>query len=91
MTALQTLRARTGAETFTVREVHAEMVTAGSAYAKATAFKTMQRMKEEPVRRPFVRLERVGREGFRLVGADLSNLSTSCDPESLHQDFRHPS
>jgi hypothetical protein len=42
------------------------MMLAGTAYAEATVFKTMQRMKEPPVRPPFVRLERLGRAGFRL-------------------------
>jgi hypothetical protein len=36
---------------FTVRDVYAEMVAAGTRYVKSTVFKTMQRMKE-PLERP---------------------------------------
>jgi hypothetical protein len=38
----------------------------GTRYAESTVFKTMQRMKASPERLPFVRLERVARQGFRL-------------------------
>ena len=55
-----------GREVFTVREVYAEMVARGTAYVESTAYITMQRMKEPAVRPPYERLERVGREGFRL-------------------------
>lgn len=65
--ALVTLGERTGQLVFTVREVHAEMLAAGTCYAESTVFKTMQRMKSHPKRPPFVRLERVGRDGFQLV------------------------
>jgi hypothetical protein len=54
-------------QTFTVREVYGEMTVRGTLYAEPTVFKAMQRMKETPVRPPYERLERVGREGFRLV------------------------
>ena len=68
--AFQARGTRTGADTFTVRQVHAEMVAAGCAYTEAVAFKTMQRMKAAPVRPPLARLERFGRAGFRLAEAD---------------------
>ncbi len=58
---------RGGEQIFTVRQVHAEMVAKGTKYAQVTVFKTMQRMKEEPVRPPYGRLERVGRQGFQLA------------------------
>jgi hypothetical protein len=61
------LSARDGRQVSTVREVYAEMLARGTVYAETTVFKTMQRMKEPPVRPPFERLERVGRAGFRLV------------------------
>lgn len=51
---------------FTVREVFPEMLQAGTRYAESTVLTTMQRMKEPPQRPPFIRLERAGREGFRL-------------------------
>ena len=54
-------------EVFTVREVYAEMVAQGTAYAESTAYITMQRMKQPAVRPPYARLERVGRKGFRMV------------------------
>jgi hypothetical protein len=57
---------------FTARSVYAEMVAAGTRYAESTAFKTMQRMKQPSPRPPFVRLERVGREGFRVVAWSLN-------------------
>ena len=64
--AMDALRSRTGTDVLTVHAVYAEMMLAGTAYAEATVFKTMQRMKEPPVRPPFARLERLGRAGFRL-------------------------
>lgn len=67
--ALDALLLRTGGDTFTVRQVHAEILAAGARYAESTTFKTMQRMKQEPARPPFARLERVGRAGFRVVDA----------------------
>ena len=51
---------------FTVRDINAEMVAAGTQYAESTVFRTVQRMKASPVRPPYARLEPVGREGFRL-------------------------
>ena len=65
--ALHGLRARTGAQVFTVRDVYAEMMAAGTGYAESTVFKTMQRMKEEPKRPPTVQLERADPDGFRVV------------------------
>jgi hypothetical protein len=38
--ALAALRGRTGQQLFTVREVYAEMVAAGTSYAEPTVFKT---------------------------------------------------
>ncbi len=68
------LTARTGERVFTVREVYAEMVSAGTRYAESAAFKTMQRMKVPPVRAPFVQLERVdGADGFRITGATVDS------------------
>jgi hypothetical protein len=52
---------------FTVREVYAEMVAAGTRYKESTVFKTMQRMKTPPSRPPFVRFERAEPRGFRLA------------------------
>jgi hypothetical protein len=54
---------------FTVRDVYAEMVAAGTGYAESTVFKTMQRMKEAPKRPPTVQLERAEPNGFRVVDA----------------------
>jgi hypothetical protein len=56
-----------GAQVFTVRDVLTEMCAAGTKYEKSTVFKTMQRMKAAMERPPFVRLERAGRNGFRLA------------------------
>ncbi|HVA74571.1 MAG TPA: hypothetical protein VNF71_08400 [Acidimicrobiales bacterium] len=56
-----------GREVFTVREVYAEMVAQGTAYAESTAYITMQRMKQPAVRPPYARLEHVPRKGFRLL------------------------
>lgn len=65
LVALSALVERNGRQAFTVREVYAEMTARGTSYAEPTVFKTMQRMKERPVRPPYAYLERVGREGFR--------------------------
>jgi poly(3-hydroxybutyrate) depolymerase len=67
LAALAGLSDRAGGQVFTVRQVYAEMVARGTAYAQVTVSKTMQRMKEEPVRPPYGRLERVGRRGFQLA------------------------
>jgi len=67
LAALETLSAQDKKQVFTVREVYAEMRRGGTSYAEPTVFKTMQRMKEAPVRPPYAHLERVGREGFRLL------------------------
>jgi len=69
LTALWALRERSGRQTFTVREVYGEMTARGTSYAEPTVFKTMQPMKDTPVRPPYERLERVGRTGFRLLPA----------------------
>jgi hypothetical protein len=70
--ALRALMARTEKQVFTVSEVYAEMLARGTAYAEATVFKTMQRMKEVSVRPPYLRLERAGRDRFRLLGDDTT-------------------
>jgi hypothetical protein len=67
--ALAGLAARDRKRVFTAREVHAEMMVIGTSYAESTVFKTMQRMKELATRPPYARLERVGKEGFRLLNA----------------------
>ena len=64
--ALSTLTAHDTRPVFTVREVYTEMVASGTRYAESTVFKTMQRMKEPAGRPPYMRLERVAREGFRI-------------------------
>jgi hypothetical protein len=64
---LAALGTRGGREVFTVCEVYAEMVAAGTRYAEVTVVKTMQRMKTPPARPPYARLERAGRAGFRIV------------------------
>jgi hypothetical protein len=50
---------------FTVREVYAEMLAAGTRYAESTVFKTMQRMKVPAGRAPWIVLEQTG-AGFRV-------------------------
>jgi hypothetical protein len=71
LSALVSLSERAGTrgaeQIFTVRHVHAEVVANGTKCAQVTVFKTMQRMKEEPVRPQYGRLERVGRKGFQLA------------------------
>lgn len=69
LAALSVLSEGDGRKTFTVPEVYREMVVQGTSYAEPTVFKTMQRMKDLPIRPPYQRLERVGKEGFRLVEA----------------------
>jgi hypothetical protein len=65
--ALRVLVDQHGDRPFPVREVYAQMVIAGTAYAEPTTYKAMQRMKLADPRLPGVRLERVGRDGLRLV------------------------
>lgn len=65
--ALMAVRERTGQQVFTVRVVYEEMLAAGTRYAESTVFKTMQRMKGPAGRPPYVRLQRAGLQGFRLV------------------------
>jgi hypothetical protein len=65
--AVTTLSTECGKQVFTVREVFDRMTECGTTYAEGTVFKTMQRMKEPPTRPPYTCLERVGRQGFRLV------------------------
>lgn len=67
LAALSALAERSGRQTFTVRQVYGERAARGTSYTEPFVFKTIQRMKEAPVRPPHERLERVGREGFRLV------------------------
>jgi hypothetical protein len=67
LAALTRLSAESSKQVFTVREVFDKMTECGTIYAESTVFKTMQRMKEAPGRPPYTRLQRVGRQGFRLV------------------------
>jgi hypothetical protein len=69
LVALDALVERHRDRPFAVREVYAEMVTKGTTYAELSVFKTMQGMKASDLRLPLVQLERVGRKGFRLIGA----------------------
>ena len=64
--ALSTLTAHDTRPVFTVCEVYTEMVASGTRYAELTVFKTMKRMKEPTGRPPYMGLERVAREGFRI-------------------------
>lgn len=48
--ALHELSTGNGKQVFTVREVYAEMVARGTAYAEATVFKTMKRMNASSAR-----------------------------------------
>jgi len=62
--SLAVLWDRTGQQVFTVREVYAEMLAAGTRYAESTVFKTMQRMKAPAGAAPWIVLEQTG-AGFR--------------------------
>jgi hypothetical protein len=62
---LAELQDRTGQQVFTVREVCGEMLAAGTSYAESTVFTTMQRMKAQAGRAPWIILEQTG-GGFRL-------------------------
>lgn len=73
LSALQRLIVRHGDRAFPVSEVYDEMVGAGTSYAKLTVYKAMQRMKTSDPRLPAVQLERVGREGFRLIPSVAAN------------------
>ena len=50
-----------------MQAVYIEIVTLGTACAEPTVFRPMQRMEDLPVRPPCQHLERVGRQGLRLV------------------------
>ena len=63
--SLAVLWDRTGQQVFTVREVYAEMLAAGTRYPESTVFKTMQRMKAPAGRAPWIGLEQTG-AGFRI-------------------------
>jgi hypothetical protein len=63
---MATLRERERRETFTGQQVYVEMRARGTTYAELTVLRTMQRMKDEPIRPPYARLEHVGGEGFRV-------------------------
>jgi hypothetical protein len=65
LAAIDDLQRREGVETFTVRQVAAEMLAAGSAYKKSAIAKTIQRMRgDDGAAAPD--LERVDRTYFRL-------------------------
>lgn len=67
--ALTALSARDAQQAFTVSQVHAEMHARGSSRTEPTIRKTMRRMKEDPARPPYSRLERVGSTGFRIAAS----------------------
>jgi hypothetical protein len=66
LAAIDDLAAREGLETFTVRQVAAEMLAAGSAYKKSAIAKPIQRMRGEDGCAATPDLERVDRTHFRL-------------------------
>jgi hypothetical protein len=66
LAAIDDLEAREGVETFTVREVAAEMLAAGTVYKKSAIAKTIQRMRGEVGGTATPDLERVDRTHFRL-------------------------
>jgi hypothetical protein len=63
------LSSQAGNQVFTVREVYVEMLAQGTSYAESMIVRTMECMKDPSPRPPNARLERVGRQGFRLQGA----------------------
>jgi hypothetical protein len=73
LAALAALEQRCARQVFTVGEIYAQMVSAGTPYAEGTVFKTMQRTKAPAARPPYGRLARVGRDGFRLLVVDESH------------------
>lgn len=82
LTALETLIADHGNRPFPRHVVYARMLELGTSYAELTAYTAMQRMKLPDPRLPGIQLERVGRQGFRLIktatswaGASLSSSS----------------
>jgi hypothetical protein len=66
LAAIDELEAREGLETFTVRQIAAEMMAAGSAYKRSAIAKTIQRMRGEDGCAATPNLERVDRTHFRL-------------------------
>jgi hypothetical protein len=56
-----------GEEIFTVATVVTEMANHGTRYKESAVYKTMQRMKKAGPVAGRAALERVGRQGFRLV------------------------
>jgi len=67
LAAITSLSGAPRKQVFTVREVFDRMAECGTTYAEGTVVKTMQRMKEPPTRPPYLRLERVDRQGCRLL------------------------
>lgn len=65
--AFQRLAEITDQDVFTGGRVYAEMALFETGHPKSTVLKTMRRMKEAPDRPQYVRLERVGTSGFRLL------------------------
>jgi hypothetical protein len=59
LAAVSPLAERGGGQAFTMREAYGGVAVRGTLHAEPTVFKTMQRMKEGPVRPPCERLERV--------------------------------
>ncbi|MBA3618256.1 MAG: hypothetical protein H0W56_01400 [Acidothermales bacterium] len=67
LSAIGRLIERTGEEVFTVAAVFTEMTNHGSRYKETAVYKTMQRMKNRSPIAGRATLERVGRQGFRLL------------------------
>jgi hypothetical protein len=65
LAAIGDLETREGVETFTTRQVAAEMLAAGSVYKKSTITKTIQRMRGDDGCTATPDLERVNRTYFR--------------------------
>jgi len=67
LAAIGRLIEQTGEEVFTVAAVFTEMTNHGSTYKETAVYKTMQRMKNRSPIAGRATLERVGRQGFRLL------------------------
>lgn len=67
--AVEALVAGGGAPVFTVENVHAAMVSCGSAWSRETVAKTMLRMTRPARRPPYLELERAEPDLYRVVPA----------------------
>jgi len=65
--AVEALIAGGGAPIFTVENVHAAMVSCGSAWSRETVAKTMLRMTRPARRPPYLQLEQAGPDLYRVV------------------------